>query len=432
MVRQIGRIMILLAVIMTVTLMEVGGQIQQESVMVDHEAIQSVQDDLDQNWDEEEKTLITGLHAQSAVLMDADTGRILLGKAEDIVRPMASTTKIMTCILALEQGNLDDVVTASSYASSQPKVHLGAPAGRTFYLRDLLYSLMLESHNDTAVMIAEHIGGSVEGFAQMMNEKARDLGCKNTCFITPNGLDASVTGTDGNVTMHSTTAEELAMIMGYCVWQSPKKDDFLKITQTQNYYFQDLEGKGSYSCINHNAFLTMDHEVLSGKTGFTSGAGYSYVAALESEDRHFVIALLGCGWPPHKTYKWNDARILFRYGREKYRWCQSDQEVELPGLLVTDGIPESKDLGEPAHVGLTTRAMDMQMRFLMREGEKVEILVNLPENLMAPVEEGQLVGSVEYCLDGIVLRSIPIYTDGNVEKLTWSWCIVRVISAFFD
>ena len=130
------------------------------------------------------------LYAKSAVLMDATTGRVLYGKNENEILPMASTTKIMTCILALEYGNEEDLVTFSKNAASMPKVHLGAKQGEQFYLKDLLFSLMLESHNDSAVAIAEHIGGSVEGFAEMMNQKARDLNCNATYFITPNGLDA--------------------------------------------------------------------------------------------------------------------------------------------------------------------------------------------------------------------------------------------------
>ena len=134
------------------------------------------------------------LYAQSAVLMDADSGRILFEKNGNEQKPMASTTKIMTCILALEEGNPEDVVTASAYAERQPKVHLGVKEGERYRLQDLLYSLMLESHNDSAVMIAEHIGGSVKGFAELMNAKAKKIGCKDTYFVTPNGLDASDDG----------------------------------------------------------------------------------------------------------------------------------------------------------------------------------------------------------------------------------------------
>ena len=120
------------------------------------------------------------LYARSAVLMDADSGRILYEKDGHKKMPMASTTKIMTCILTLESGKTEEIVEISSYAASMPKVHLGMRAGEHYRMKDLLYSLMLESHDDSAVAIAEHVGGSVEGFAEMMNQKAAELGCKDT------------------------------------------------------------------------------------------------------------------------------------------------------------------------------------------------------------------------------------------------------------
>ena len=155
------------------------------------------------------------LYAQAAVLMDGDSGRILLGKNEREKRPMASTTKIMTCILALEEGEAEDVAEFSSLAASQPEVHLGAGTGRKFYLKDLLYSLMLESHNDTAVAVAECVSGSVEEFVKEMNRKARSIGCEDTWFVTPNGLDGSSLDENGREQIHSTTAADLARIMKY-------------------------------------------------------------------------------------------------------------------------------------------------------------------------------------------------------------------------
>lgn len=139
---------------------------------------------------------LSQLYARSAVLMDADSGRVLFGKDEDVVRPMASTTKIMTCILALENMQEDQVTAASDHAASQPKVRLGVKGKEEFRIKDLLYSLMLESHNDSAVVIAEGIAGSVEAFAGMMNEKAEELGCSDTYFVTPNGLDGYDEGGD--------------------------------------------------------------------------------------------------------------------------------------------------------------------------------------------------------------------------------------------
>ena len=126
---------------------------------------------------EKETSLQQTLHARAWVLMDADSGRILAGKDADTAYPMASTTKILTCILALEQGNPDDWVEVSEKAASMPDVQLNMRAGERYRLSDLLYSLMLESHNDSAVAVAEHIGGSVEGFAEKMNRKAREIGC---------------------------------------------------------------------------------------------------------------------------------------------------------------------------------------------------------------------------------------------------------------
>ena len=189
------------------------------------------------------------LYAQSAVLMDAASGRVLFEKEGETVRPMASTTKIMTCILTLENGNLDDEVEVSDYAASMPDVQLHIRKGEHYRLKDLLCSLMLESHNDSAVAIAEHIGGSVEGFAQMMNDKAREIGCTDTYFITPNGLDAQedIMTEDGGVktVMHSTTARDLALIMSYCIKQSPQKESFLEITRTPSHSFSNIEGKRS-------------------------------------------------------------------------------------------------------------------------------------------------------------------------------------------
>ena len=254
------------------------------------------------------------LNALSACLLDAQTGRVLYGKNENDVRAMASTTKIMTLIVTLENANLNDVVTVSSLAARQPDVQLNIREGEQYYLKDLLYSLMLESHNDSAVAIAEGIAGSVEAFAQKMNQKAKEIGCKNTTFITPNGLDATatLTGKDGSEKqiMHSTTAEDLAGIMSYCITESPCKEEFLAITQTPSYSFSDCSKNRTFTCRNHNSFLYMMEGAISGKTGFTGKAGYCYVGALKRDERIFVVALLACGWPNNRTYKWKDTKKL--------------------------------------------------------------------------------------------------------------------------
>ena len=174
---------------------------------------------------------------------------------------------------------------------------------------------MLESHNDAAVMIAETISGSIEGFAALMNEKAAVIGCTDTHFVTPNGLDASDAGGD-----HHTTAADLARIMRYCIKTSPKATEFLAVTQTRSYTFWDLEKKNMFNCCNHNALLDQMEGAISGKTGFTAKAGYCYTGALERDGKCLIVTLLACGWPNHKNYKWTDAAKLLNYGLESYTY----------------------------------------------------------------------------------------------------------------
>lgn len=367
---------------------------------------------------------VEGLYATSAVLMDGDSGRILYEKAGNEAKPMASTTKIMTCIIALEQGDLTEVVTVSKNAATQPKVHLGMQTGETFYLKDLLHSLMLESHNDSAVAIAEHIGGSVDGFADMMNQKAKELGLSQTYFITPNGLDAcDETGA------HATTAAELARIMRYCIKESPQKEEFLAVTRQASYPFMDVTGKRSFSCYNHNAFLTMMDGALTGKTGFTGDAGYCYVGAVEKDGRTFIVALLACGWPNNKGYKWSDTKKLMNYGIDNYTYQDVFENKELPKLPVDHGIPKSQDISEEASTGtvLDMQGQKKSLQVLLNKEEQVTIQVDLPKELKAPIKRGEPVGEMIYLLDGKKLKTYPIIAEKNVDVITWKWCFERVL-----
>ena len=368
------------------------------------------------------------LYARSAVLMDADSGRVLFEKNGYERMPMASTTKIMTCILALERGNPEEVVTASSYAARQPKVHLGVTAGERFRLEDLLYSLMLESHNDSAVMIAEHIGGSVEGFADLMNEKAKRLGCEDTYFITPNGLDAV-----DERGKHATTAADLARIMSYCIGESEEKEAFRRITGTESYTFRDVEKKRTFSCRNHNAFLTMMDGAFSGKTGFTGDAGYCYVGALKRDDRTFVVALLGCGWPNNRTYKWADTRKLMQYGLKHYYYEEVSGRQSLQPIRVRNGVPEDGGLGQDAKVNVTTEnGGNTKLPVLMKDGEELTVETNVKKTLSAPVKRGEPVGTISYYLEGTLLQTCPVVAAESVEKITMRWCMEQIFRCYID
>ncbi|MDE7414734.1 MAG: D-alanyl-D-alanine carboxypeptidase [Lachnospiraceae bacterium] len=365
------------------------------------------------------------LYAKAAVLMDADSGRVLYDRCGNEQLAMASTTKIMTLIVTLENASLDDTVEVSAYAASMPQVHLGMRSGEQYRLRDLVLSLMLESHNDSAVAIAEHVGGSVEQFAALMNQKAAEIGCENTYYITPNGLDA-VQGEK----FHSTTARDLALVMSYCVAKSPQKETFLEITRTPNHSFTDLSGTRSFSCVNHNAFLGMMTGALSGKTGFTNKAGYCYVGALRRDGKTFVVALLACGWPNHRTYKWSDTRTLMEYGLAHYNYRSFD-EVELPAEARTDIIVsngQSGRIGERMYVPVEIAADVTGVEgLLMHEDEKVTITLHKVKELTAPVREGQTIGYITYAVGSQEWKRMRLVAAGGIKAVDLKWCIQKVV-----
>ncbi len=405
---------------------------------------------------------LSSLYAKYAVLLDGDTGRVLLGKNECEQAPMASTTKIMTCILSLEYGSPSLACTTSKYAASMPDVQLNATAGEIFNLQDLLYSLMLKSHNDTAVIIAENVayyyicqvlsgkqedvfgvmssqdfsfitdiadGSSsslpeslavedskrlVSVFASMMNQKAKALGCTDTYFITPNGLDAE----DENG-IHSTTARDLATIMAYCI----KNPEFLDITQSASHSFSSWKNEGSgrsYSVSNANAFLHMYDNIISGKTGFTGNAGYCYICAYKCDGRTFIVALLACGWPNNKSYKWHDAKLLLDWGRANY----FPKDVIDPGFSVND-IPVSDGLKD--HTGAY---MTGSLSMLLAETDQVNVVVHVPQILQAPVTAGSSVGEVCVYINDELFKSFPVYASDSVEAVTYRHMLGRLLQRF--
>lgn len=399
------------------------------------------------------------LYAQGAVLMDAATGRVLYGKNADLQLAMASTTKIMTCIVALENMDWEEMVTASSHAAAQPKVKLYLNKGEQVYLKDLLYSLMLESHNDSATAIAEHIGAEILGwsndkesvtgrteaeskeavraFIAKMNEKARELQCYDTWFITPNGLDGTeyFYSEDGveEERFHSTTAEELARIMSYCILQSPKSKEFLEITGTYAYDFTNVDKTRSFVCNNHNAFLNMMDGAISGKTGYTGRAGYCYVGALKRGESCFVVALLNTGayGSGNKGNKWKDTQKLMEYGLEHF-----SIRTIYEGNMKTEPIQvaNAKTVPECYYEGVlikTSVLEDLPVSMLLADWEEVEMIVEQETQVNAPVRKGQTVGKVELKMDGNVLKHFDIVCMEGVEKKTFEDSLKYVLHLFF-
>jgi D-alanyl-D-alanine carboxypeptidase (penicillin-binding protein 5/6) len=394
------------------------------------------------------------LYARGAVLMDAATGRVLYGKNPELQLAMASTTKIMTCIVALECADFEEVVTASAHAAAQPKVKLYLNKGEQVRLKDLLYSLMLESHNDSATAIAEHIGAeilgwpvdkesvmgrteaeskeAVQAFIAKMNEKARELQCYDTWFITPNGLDGteyfySEEGVEEE-RFHSTTATELARIMSYCILQSPKRKEFLEITGTYSHDFTNIEKTRSFICNNHNAFLNMMEGAISGKTGYTGRAGYCYVGALKRDERYFVVALLDTGayGSGNKGNKWKDTHKLMNYGLEHFssKIIYEGNTETLPVLVENaKRMPDSYFEEFWVETGVLGES---SVSMLLADWEKVDVSVQQENKLTAPVRKGQVVGKIEITLEGELLKHFDIVCVEHVEKKSFKDSLLYV------
>ncbi|MDO5156332.1 MAG: D-alanyl-D-alanine carboxypeptidase family protein [Eubacteriales bacterium] len=348
------------------------------------------------------------LNAKYAVLMDASNRRILFEKNANDKAAMASTTKIMTLIIALENGKLDDTVLVSSYAASMPKVHLGMKKGEQYRLGDLLYSLMLESHNDSAVAIAEHIGGSVEGFADLMNQKATELGATHTHFVTPNGLDNK---------QHYSTAYDMALITSYAI----ENPDFLKIIQKPDYVFHEQTTGRNLHVYNKDRFLTSYNGAIGVKTGFTGNAGYCFVGAVERDGKKLVSVVLACGWPPRKNAKWEDTRHLMDYGLKNYKNKEIvNHNFEFPAIPVNDSVkntpvqPYVKD----------------EIHLLLRDDEKVHVDVKLPKSLEAPVKRNQRIGDLKVTIDGVLYKELAIYADCEHKRITYPYILKQIMKRF--
>lgn len=387
-------------------------------------------------------TQAAGLYSKYSVLIDSDSGRILSGSNETTAVSMASTTKIMTLIIALENCDKNFVATTSAYAASMPDVQLNSITGEQFVLDDLYYSLMLESHNDSAVIIAENVAyyllcknpalrsetpfisnynydssflseidreqseKLVYIFTDLMNEKADDILLFDTYYITPNGLDA-----EDDYSFHHTTAYDLAKTMAYCI----NNDEFLRITQTVSKTFSDTTGKHTYQLNNKNRLLNPENGVISGKTGFTNKAGYCYVCAYKENDRTLCIALLACGWPPNKNYKWSDANYLIalgkKYNKQKYFNCE-----------YTFYIPVSK-----GKYSFCVLIPDSAVEFLACDDDSVNIQIDIPETLTAPVNSAQIYGTINIYVNDEPARSINLKAKQSIPKKVHALDIIRKI-----
>ncbi len=240
--------------------------------------------------------------ARSAILMDIDSNRILYEKNIDEVRSVASISKIMTAVIAIESGKLNDKVIIGEEINKAYGSGIYIKVGEELTLKDLLYGLMLRSGNDAAVAIAKYVGGTVDDFVKMMNEKAKKIGMRSTTFNNPSGLDQD----KGNYS----TARDMAILTAYAM----KLDDYKTITGTKKYTL--TTNKNTYSWINKNKLLSIYKYTTGGKTGFTEIAKRTLVSTASKDNTNLVVVTLNDG------NDWQDHQNLFEYGFNNYTTLQ--------------------------------------------------------------------------------------------------------------
>ncbi|MFR3919881.1 MAG: D-alanyl-D-alanine carboxypeptidase family protein [Clostridia bacterium] len=342
------------------------------------------------------------LNSRRCVIFDRTSKTVMYGKNEELRSAMASTTKIMTATIALENGNLQDEITIDRKAAGTGGSRLGLKRGDKITLNDLLYGLMLRSGNDAAVAIAEHIGGSVEGFAELMNQKATELGLKDTHFVTPHGLDSSE---------HYTTALELAKLTDYAL----KNEKFAKIVATKSTTISINGNPRQLS--NTNELLGVLNGVIGVKTGFTNGAGRCLVTETKRGDMDIIVVVLGADTKKDRT---KDSIKLIEYAFSNFTKVnikeKAIEEFEKWGrinkkrILIIKGQKDtiSLDIGK-----INTEAIPV------KETDKLEITINTINQLEAPVEKNTKVGTIIIKLNDNIIDSIDIVCGEKIERKTW-------------
>lgn len=326
--------------------------------------------------------------AKAAVVMEVETGRVLYEKNAHEKLPMASTTKIMTAILAIENSNLSDIVTVSPRASGIEGSSLYLAAGEKLTIKQLLYGLMLRSGNDAAFAIAEHVGETAENFADMMNKKAREIGAMDTNFVNPHGLHHED---------HYTTAYDLALISAYAM----KNPIFREIVSTK-YYKIPWEGQPWDRVLMNKNALLWDYEGANGiKTGYTKAARRCLASAAYRDNMQLVAVVLDCQpW-------FDDSAALLDYGFSHYDMKKLFQKGDVVGEVpVKNGFQKKVEL---------IVKDDISIPLSEGEIEKLQISLKHPDFVKAPVEKGTKVGSLEIVIDKAII-SKDIYAASSVKE----------------
>ena len=325
----------------------------------------------------------TDLSAKAAVVMDAETKSVVYQKNSDKKLSMASTTKIMTCLLAIESGKMNCIVKAEEDVICDG-TSIGISRGDEFTLNTLIHAMLLESGNDAAVLTAKYLAGSEEEFSVLMNRRAVQLGMKNTNFVTASGLDSE---------KHYSTAYDMALLGSFAIENPIFRSICSKKNYAAEYIYPDV--KANYS--NHNKLLNLYDGTVGIKTGFTKKSGRCLVSACERNGRTLVAVTLNA------PDDWNDHIKLFDY-------CfgiadRSALDLYCPEKVIIYG-------GNRSEVSLNIPEISV-----FGPGENVETVLILPRFLYAPVDEGEVVGSVALYSDGKKIHEYPVAAAESVTLL---------------
>lgn len=367
-------------------------------------------DDVDNEVDFEDTIEVTAsnvselpkTNSRRYIVYDRISKSMIIGKNEDVKSAMASTTKIMTSIVILEKADLGEMVTVSAKAGGTGGSRLGLKRGDKASVRDLLYGLMLRSGNDAAVALAEHVGGSVKEFAELMNEKASELGLTNTHFVTPHGLD------DAN---HYTTALELAKLTDYAM----DNETFAKIvgTKSTTIYINNQ----SRQINNTNELLGVLNGVVGVKTGFTNNAGRCLVTETKRNNMDIITIVLGADTKKDRT---KDSVNLIEYTFSKYKMYNVEEQI-IEEFNKWKNINEKRILitkGKQSNPKLALGAIEKAI-IPICDDDKIEYSINVLTEVEAPVEQWNVMGTLTVKLNGEILENIDIVNINEVQKRDW-------------
>ncbi len=341
--------------------------------------------------------------AQSAVVIEQSTGRVLYENNAYERLPMASTTKIMTCLLALEHSSPSELVTVAPEASGVEGSSIYLAPGETITMEELLYGLMIASGNDAACAIAIHISGDIPTFCELMNKKAQELGANDTHFESPNGLHSD---------SHYTTASDLALIASAAM----ENEDFRKIVSTTSKDLSADEDSPARYLRSKNKILYLCEGGNGIKTGYTKAAGKCLAAAALRGDMQLISVVLN----DYDMFPDSIALLDGAFSEYSMQTVINKNDV-ISSLKVEDGVTDSLMVGASQDISLPLSANEFNI---------VERQVELPEVVTAPIEEGDTVGSISFSIDGEELARTDIISMEAVGKDTFLHYLKRVLGSF--